>query len=73
MGKINVAWHDAHKMPANPTEQQRAEWHYGHALNCDCRTVTPSVLTLIETHGYKLPPDAPGLVGASAAGGKRVP
>ena len=61
MGKINAAWHEDHKMPANPTEKQRAEWHYGHALNCSCRAVTPSIATLLETHGYKLPKDAPGL------------
>jgi hypothetical protein len=63
MGKINAAWHEDHKMPANPTEQQRAEWHYGHALNCDCRLVTPSILTLLDTHGFRLPPDAPGIAG----------
>lgn len=66
MGKINVAWHVAHKMPDKPTEQQRAEWHYGHALNCDCHKVTPSVRALLESNGYKLPPDAPGLAGATA-------
>jgi hypothetical protein len=63
MGKINVAWHESHKMPKNPTEQQRAEWHYGHAIHCGCRAVSPSIQTLLETHGYKLPPDAPGLAG----------
>src|SRR5690606_2753672 len=34
MGKVNAEWHNAHKMPTNPTEQQRAEWHYFHAINC---------------------------------------
>lgn len=61
MGRINAAWHEAHKMPTNPTEQQRAEWHYDHALNCGCRAVTPSIAALLETHGYRLPPGAPGL------------
>ncbi|HEY0920441.1 hypothetical protein [Devosia sp.] len=63
MGRINAAWHEAHKMPTNPTEQQRAEWHYDHALNCGCRAVTPSIAALLETHGYRLPPGAPGLAG----------
>lgn len=62
MGKINVDWHERHPMPANPTERQRAEWHYGHALNCDCRKVTPSILKLLQAYGFRLPPDAPGLV-----------
>lgn len=63
MGKINVAWHEAHKMPDNPSEQQRAEWHYSHALNCACRKVTPSIQALLDSHGYKLPAEAPGLAG----------
>jgi hypothetical protein len=63
MGKINVAWHEAHKMPDNPSEQQRAEWHYSHALNCACRKITPSIQALLDSHGYKLPAEAPGLAG----------
>ena len=61
MGKINVSWHETHKMPDNASEQQRAEWHYGHALNCGCRKVTPSTQELLDSHGYSLPVDAPGL------------
>jgi hypothetical protein len=61
MGKINVSWHEAHKMPDNPSEQQRAEWHYAHALNCGCRKLTPSIQALLDSHGYTLPADAPGL------------
>lgn len=61
MGRINADWHNAHKMPENPTEAQRAEWHYEHALNCGCRAVTPSIAALLASHGYTLPPDAPGL------------
>lgn len=73
MGKINVAWHENHKMPTNPTDQQRGEWHYLHAINCGCRAVTPSIEALLERHGFKLPPDAPGLVGRKTEGaGKRV-
>ncbi len=67
MSKINAEWHGAHVMPTNPTEAQRAEWHYGHALHCGCRKVTPSIMTLLETHGYRLPPDAPGLEGQEFA------
>jgi hypothetical protein len=41
MGMISRDWHEQHNMPANPTEQQRAEWHHGHAFNGDCHKVTP--------------------------------
>jgi hypothetical protein len=37
--KINGEWHDAHRMPANPTRAQRVEWHAEHALACGCRPV----------------------------------
>lgn len=67
MGKINAAWHERHKMPESPTEMQRAAWHYGHAINCGCRTVTPTILELLKTYGYTLPLDAPGAVGRDEA------
>jgi hypothetical protein len=63
MSKINVEWHRGQKMPEVPSEEQRAQWHHGHALNCGCRKVTPSILELMETYGYRLPPDVPGLAG----------
>jgi len=34
---INRAWHLKHKMPKNPTESQREEWHMKHEKKCDCR------------------------------------
>ena len=46
MSKINAEWHKAHVMPKNPTDQQRAEWHYEHALNCGCRAITPSIAAI---------------------------
>lgn len=55
MGKINADWHRAHRMPKNPTEQQRAEWHYEHAKHCDCREVTPSIAALLKAHGFDVP------------------
>jgi hypothetical protein len=55
MGKINAAWHAAHVMPKNPTDKQRAEWHYEHALNCGCRAISPSIAALLTAHGYEVP------------------
>jgi hypothetical protein len=34
MSKINVEWYQGHKMPENPSEEQRAQWHHGHGLYC---------------------------------------
>ena len=57
MGKINAEWHQAHRMPTNPSKQQRAEWHYQHALNCGCRELTPSITSLLVSEGYEIPRD----------------
>lgn len=42
-------------MPKNPTPQQRAEWHYEHALHCGCREITPSIAALLKEHGFEVP------------------
>ena len=55
MSKINAEWHRAHVMPANPTDAQRAAWHYEHALHCSCREITPSIAALLEAQGYSVP------------------
>lgn len=41
--KVNGAWHSSHRMPANPTERQRAEWHLEHSEHCGCRPVPESL------------------------------
>ena len=56
MGKINADWHRQHVMPKNPTDKERAAWHYQHALHCGCRAVTPSIAALLEANGYRVPP-----------------
>lgn len=58
MGKINAEWHSAHVMPKNPTDKQRAEWHFEHAIHCGCRAVTPSIAALLKANGYKVPKPA---------------
>lgn len=37
---INKEWHLANKMPANPTHEERMEWHIEHLKHCDCRKPT---------------------------------
>lgn len=55
MAKINATWHLEHKMAKNPTEKQRAEWHYEHALHCGCREITPSIAELLKEQGFEVP------------------
>ncbi len=38
-GTQNVAWHSKHKMPHNPTLDQKAKWYIEHARNCLCTPV----------------------------------
>ena len=35
--KMNKAWHEKNKMPANATIEQRVKWHIEHQKNCSCR------------------------------------
>ena len=34
--KINAEWHKVHKMPKNPSQDERIEWHIEHAKQCQC-------------------------------------
>jgi hypothetical protein len=40
---INAKWHNAHRMPKNPTFEQRLEWHREHARECGCRKPPPDL------------------------------
>ena len=37
--KLNKEWHQKHRMPKNPTQDQRIEWHLKHEKNCSCRPI----------------------------------
>lgn len=41
MKKINADWHKKHRMPKNPTVQQRIKWHLEHQKNCGCHPGLP--------------------------------
>ncbi len=41
---INAEWHARHKMPKNPTLDQRVRWHLEHARHCGCRPISGSLL-----------------------------
>jgi hypothetical protein len=46
--KINAAWHEAHRMPKNPTPRQRLKWHVAHAKACACRPLTAAMLAALK-------------------------
>jgi hypothetical protein len=45
---INAEWHRAHRMPKNPTLEQRLAWHREHAEHCDCRKPPPKLAALLR-------------------------
>lgn len=53
MKKVNEKWHDAHRMPTNPTRRQRVEWHAEHAAACGCRPVPPSLAAEVRALAKK--------------------
>jgi hypothetical protein len=46
--KLNKEWHQANRMPRNPTMEQRIAWHIEHAKNCGCREMPESVKKSIK-------------------------
>lgn len=51
--KINKAWHLKHKMPENPTMEQRIKWHLAHAKNCGCRKIEGKIAEEMTRRGIK--------------------
>jgi len=43
-----VDWHLTHKMPKNPTLQQRIAWHTDHKKFCACRPIPKSLSTYFK-------------------------
>ena len=52
MNTINAVWHNAHKMPNNPTHDERMIWHIKHLESCGCRKPTEKMQQEIDH--YKL-------------------
>ena len=46
--QLNAAWHAKHRMPKNPSIEQRTVWHVAHAKACGCRPIPESVLVAIQ-------------------------
>lgn len=59
MATINREWHQLHKMPKNPTSEQRIAWHVEHAKHCRCRPIPEGVYALMQRVGVSLDTEAP--------------
>jgi len=53
--KINKAWHLKHKMPKNPTIEQRIKWNVEHAKNCGCRKIGGKLADEMKKRGIAIP------------------
>ncbi len=49
--KLNREWHLAHRMPKNPSYEQRLEWHAAHAANCACREMPETLRVELVRRG----------------------
>jgi hypothetical protein len=52
--KINKEWHLKHRMPENPSLDERVKWHVAHARNCKCREIPAPMLKEIRKRNIKL-------------------
>jgi hypothetical protein len=53
--RINKAWHEANRMPKNPSLDQRVAWHIGHTKHCQCRPLDAKMLEEIQRRGLPVP------------------
>jgi hypothetical protein len=45
---INAAWHNRHRMPKNPTIDERIAWHTAHQSHCACRPIPGTLLPSVR-------------------------
>jgi hypothetical protein len=48
---INKEWHLKHRMPKNPTPEEKIKWHKEHAKHCDCRPIPEKLAEEIRKSG----------------------
>ncbi len=53
--KVNKEWHDAHRMPLNPTLDERIAWHLEHHKNCGCREIPEKLKEQMKEKKIKIP------------------
>jgi len=51
--QINKKWHEANRMPKNPSIEQKIKWHLRHSKKCSCRPVPKKLLTEIRKRKTK--------------------
>lgn len=51
--KTNKEWHLKHKMPKNPTLDDRIVWHLAHQQNCSCRKIGGKLAEEMKKRGIK--------------------
>lgn len=51
---INKKWHEKHKMPANPSFEERVKWHLEHRENCSCAPIPEKLLAEMKKRGIKV-------------------
>jgi len=49
--KLNEAWHELHKMPANAPLEQRIKWHLEHQKQCRCRPIPAKLMHAMRERG----------------------
>ena len=52
--KLNKEWHLTHRMPKNPTMEQRITWHTDHAKHCACRPIPEKLIEEMERRIVKI-------------------
>lgn len=50
---VNRGWHEAHRMPKNPTREERVEWHAEHAAACSCRPIPSGLAAEVRAFNRK--------------------
>lgn len=45
---MNKTWHEAHRMPKNPTQEERITWHTKHQEHCSCRPIPQKLQEVIR-------------------------
>jgi len=46
--RLNAAWHASHRMPKNPTLEQRLAWHRAHEKKCGCRPMPAKLRAMTQ-------------------------
>ena len=53
--KLNKEWHLQHRMPKNPTMDERIAWHIEHTKHCTCREMPATIKEEIKKRRIKIP------------------